>query len=397
MVGLPNTTAFMAITPSNRLQVVQTPIVGYVQELIETNPGTISLGQGVSHYGPPKSVVQAAAGAVRDGMHDRYGFVIGTEQLRSAVEQKLTEENRIDPGSAVVVTAGSNMAFFETVLAITDPGDEVILLRPYYFNHLMAAQMANCVPVVVATDDDFQPDIEAIEQAITPRTRAIVTISPNNPTGVVYSKEKLVKINTLCGERGIYHISDEAYEYFTYGGAQHYSPGSISGASGHTVSIYSFSKAFGMAGWRIGYAAMPPSLVPAVRKIQDTNLICAPLPIQVAATAALEVGAGYCRGFVGPMGTVRRLVLDSLQGLGSRVQMSSADGAFYVFAKLNTDLADTAILQRLIEDHGVAVIPGSTFGQSEGTYLRIAYGALLQETVEVAMDRLCTGLRSILE
>ncbi len=131
--------------------------MGYVQELIGKYPGTISLGQGVSHYGPPAAVAEAAASALRDGRHDRYGFVIGTTRLRSAIQQKLAEENRLDPGYQVVVTAGSNMAFFETILAISDPGDEIILLRPYYFNHQMAAQMANCVPVMVATDDDYQP------------------------------------------------------------------------------------------------------------------------------------------------------------------------------------------------------------------------------------------------
>ncbi len=176
----------------------------------------------------------------------------------------------------------------------------------------------------------------------------------------------------------------------------HYSPGATPGAAGHTVSIYSFSKAFGMAGWRVGYMAAPSDLVPAIRKIQDTNLICAPLPIQSAATAALEVGAGYCRGFVGPMDAVRCLVVQALRDLGGSVQVSRAEGAFYAFAKLNTDLADTIILLRLIKDYGVAVIPGSTFGQTKGTCLRIAYGALLKETVEAAMDRLCTGLRTIL-
>ena len=386
----------MTVSPSRRLQAVQTPIMGYVQELIEQHPGTVSLGQGVAHYGPPDAVAEAAVSALRDGKHDRYGFVVGMARLRTAIRRKLTRENTLDPGYEVVVTAGSNMAFFETILAITDPGDEIILLRPYYFNHLMAAQMANCVPVVVATNDDFQPDHSALAEAITPRTKAIVTISPNNPTGVVYPRETLEAINALCQDRDIYHISDEAYEYFTYGGATHYSPGTTPGAARHTVSIYSFSKAFGMAGWRIGYMAAPPDLVPAIRKIQDTNLICASLPIQSAAIAALDVGAGYCRDFVGSLDAVRCLVLESLQDLGSNVQASRAEGAFYVFTRLKTNLADITILRKLIQNHGVAIIPGSTFGQNQGTYLRIAYGSLLKETVEVAMDRLCAGLRAIL-
>ena len=386
----------MTISPARRLQVVQTPIMGFVQELIEKNPGTISLGQGVSHYGPPEEVLAAAANAAKSSNHFRYGYVKGTAELRGALREKLTRENALSPGYDIVVTAGSNMAFFEAILAITDPGDEIILLRPYYFNHEMGAQMASCVPVVVPCTDSFAPDLDAIERAVTPRTRAIVTISPNNPTGVVYSEEDLVAINRLCRDRGIYHISDEAYEYFTYDGARHYSPGATEGASGHTISLFSFSKAFGMAGWRLGYMAVAPELVPALRKIQDTNLICAPLPIQAAAVAALQVGSKYCMSFVRPMNEVRRLVLSALEGLGSRISVSRSLGAFYVFARLETELSDTLLLERLIERHRVAVIPGSTFGQTDGTYIRIAYGALQKETVEAAMDRLCEGLRSLI-
>ncbi len=386
----------MSISPARRLQVVQTPIMGFVQELIEKNPGTISLGQGVSHYGPPEQVLAAATRAAKSSDHFRYGYVKGTVELRGALREKLTRENALSPGYDIVVTAGSNMAFFEAILAMTDPGDEIILLRPFYFNHEMAAQMASCVPVVVSCTDGFAPDLDAIERAITPRTRAIVTISPNNPTGVVYSEEDLVAINRLCRDRGIYHISDEAYEYFTYNGARHYSPGATEGASRHTISLFSFSKAFGMAGWRLGYMAVPPELVPALRKIQDTNLICAPLPIQSAAVAALQVGSEYCMSFVRPMNEVRRLVLSALESLGSRISVSRSLGAFYVFARLETELSDTVLLERLIERHRVAVIPGSTFGQTDGTYIRIAYGALQKETVEAAMDRLCEGLRILI-
>ena len=152
-----------------------------------------------------------------------------------------------------------------------------------------------------------------------------------------------------------------------------------------------------MAGWRLGYMATPPELVPALRKIQDTNLICAPLPIQAAAEAALQVGSGYCLSFVRPMNDVRKLVLSALGTLGDRISASHSLGAFYVFARLETKLSDTVLLRRLIEQHRVAVIPGSTFGQSDGTYIRIAYGALQKETVEAAMDRLCEGLRSLIQ
>src|SRR6185503_2718408 len=126
-------------------------------------------------------------------------------------------------GNRVMVTAGGNLAFMNAVLAIADPGDEFILPTPYYFNHEMAVTMANCRPVLVATDASYQLDVAGLRAAITPRTRAIVTVSPNNPSGAVYPAETLRQVNRLCAEHRIHHISDEAYEHFTYDGASHFS------------------------------------------------------------------------------------------------------------------------------------------------------------------------------
>ncbi len=176
------------------------------------------------------------------------------------------------------------MAFFNAVLAIADPGDEIILLAPYYFNHEMALAMLNCRARVVPLDRDYQIDIEAVRGAVNEKTRAVVTISPNNPSGAVYPRAALTAINALCRERGLYHIHDEAYEYFIYDGAEHFSPGSLPGAGEHTISLYSLSKAYGFASWRIGYMVAPEPMFEAIRKAQDTILICPPVVSQYAAT-----------------------------------------------------------------------------------------------------------------
>src|SRR5688500_6656410 len=182
---------------SNRIQNVQSPMIPVVGEMIKRHPGTISLGQGVVHYGPPPSVNQAAAqAALEDPKVHRYALAFGVDPLLEAIRNKLETANQItiNNDSQLAVTAGSNMGFFEAVLAIADPGDEVILLSPFYFNHEMAIDIAGCRTVVVPTDDEYQPRVDAIEAAITPRTRAVVTISPNNPTGAVYPKETLTDI-----------------------------------------------------------------------------------------------------------------------------------------------------------------------------------------------------------
>ena len=135
-----------------------------------------------------------------------------------------------------MVTAGANMAFMHAVFAITEPGDEIILPVPFYFNHEMAIQMASCRAVRVATDDCYQLRIDALRSAITERTRAIVTVSPNNPSGAVFPESSLRDVNALCRERGIYHLADEVYEYFTYGSVRHVSAGSFSDAAAHTYN-----------------------------------------------------------------------------------------------------------------------------------------------------------------
>ena len=374
---------------------VQAPVMGQVADMIQRSPGTISLGQGVAHYGPPQVVVQRVQAFIETPRAHGYGYGIGREDLRAAFRHKLQSENRLEGDFEVVVTAGSNMAFFQSLLAITDPGDEVILLAPYYFNHEMAVGIADCKAVVVQLGADFIPDPEVIRAHITARTRAVVTVSPNNPTGVVYPPPLLRAISELCAAHGIYHISDEAYEYFVFDGTEHYSPGASPGASEHTISLYSLSKSYGMAGWRLGCMAIPAHLLPAVKKIQDTNVICAALSSQRAALAALEVGAAYCRGYLRGLDAVRTMVLKALTALDSRIQVAASHGAFYVFMNLDTRLDSVAVCARLIREHRVAVIPGSTFGHNKPS-LRIAYGNLEKDAVAEGMDRLCQGLRAIL-
>jgi len=292
----------------------------------------------------------------------------------------------------VVVTAGSNMGFLNAVLAIADPGDEIVLLAPYYFNHEMAIGIASCRAVVVSCDEAFQPRIDAIEAAISDRTRAVVTISPNNPTGVVYAPDSLRAINALCAQRGVYHISDEAYEYFLYDGAEHYSPGCSPHSRGHTISLYSLSKAYGFASWRIGYMVVPDELVAAVKKIQDTNLICAPVISQYAALGALEIGAQYCRGFLQGMSEIRALVLEKLRSLGPRIEVPCSQGAFYFMVRVRVALDAMQLAERLICEHGVAVVPGTTFGVLDSCVVRIAYGELQKTTIEKGMGRFVSGV-----
>jgi aspartate/methionine/tyrosine aminotransferase len=379
------------------MQAVQSPVIPIIGELSRSTPGTISLGQGVVSYGPPRESLVAAAEFGRTLDEHRYGPVEGLPTLLAAIADKLQRENRIDVtrGRRVVVTAGGNMAFMNAVLAITDPGDDVLLLTPFYFNHDMAIVMAGCRTLTAPTDASYQVNLDAIRDALTPRTRAIVTVSPNNPSGAVYDEATLRAVNALCRERGLYHINDEAYEYFTYDDVQHFSPGTLDEGREHTISLYSLSKAYGFASWRIGYMVIPEQLFESVNKIQDTNLICPPGISQAAALAALGVGAAYCRPQVETLAAVRKLVREELQAIADICEVPTSTGAFYYLLRVHTALDPFTLAERLIKEHRVAAIPGSAFGLTHGCYLRISYGALDKDSVAAGVSRLVTGLRAI--
>jgi aspartate/methionine/tyrosine aminotransferase len=385
---------------SRRLAAVQAPVIPIVGRWIAETPGTISLGQGVVSYQPPRQAIDAVR-KFGDALADhRYGPVEGLKPLVALIEQKLQRENGIvvtadgTQGSSVLVTAGGNQAFMNAVLAITDPGDEIIVPTPYYFNHEMAIVMAGARTVGMPTTSDYQLDLDAIERAITDRTRAVVTVSPNNPTGAVYPEADLRRVNELCRRRGLFHIHDEAYEYFAYG-AGVFSPGSIAGAAAHTISLFSLSKAYGMASWRIGYMVVPAALNDAIHKIQDTILICPPAASQHAAIAALRVGRAHAQQHIAGLDRTRQKIFDELRQLKSACEVPATEGAFYYLVRVHSTLDPMTLSERLIKEHKVATIPGSAFADSSPCSIRISYGALDADSVMEGLHRLVTGLQAL--
>ena len=386
---------------SRRIAAVDTPIIPTVAGLVRDHPGTISLGQGVVSYGPPAEAIARLPSLMSDVQLNKYQNVMGLPALVEGLTQKLARENHIQVGSdsSVMVTAGSNMAFLNCVLAVSDPGDEFIIPTPFYFNQEMAIRMCGCIPVCVPTRDDWSLDVDAIARAITPRTRAIITVSPNNPTGAVYDRATLEAVNRLCERHGIYHFSDEAYEYFTYEGQVHFSAGSLPGAGRHTLSFFSMSKNYGMASWRVGYVVYPAQLSEALNKVQDTNLICAPVASQLLALEALKLGQEWVQPKVQALARVRQDVHASLASLGDLIKFPQTAGAFYVLMKLpalglGTD--PMAFNRYMAQQHLVATIPGFAFGLKDtqaGNYQRLSYGALDPASVADGVSRFVNAVK----
>lgn len=382
---------------SRRIAAVQQPVIPTVGRWVRSTPGVISFGQGMVGYAPPPEAIEAARRFGNEATDHRYGPVEGLPELADALEAKLAAENNIHvkPGSRLVISAGSNMSFMNAIFAIVDTDDEVIIPAPFYFNHEMGVMIAGAKPVIVRTRPDYQLDLDAIADAITPRTRAIVTVSPNNPTGVVFPEGALREVNALCAGHGLFHIHDEAYEHFTYGSAKSFSPGSIDGAAAHTISMFSFSKGFGMASWRVGYMVAPDPLWDAINKIQDTELVCPPAVSQYAALAALKAGRAYPQASLPHLDRLRQRIFTALNREDVPCSAPAADGAFYFFARVRTTLSPMEVTERLIKEHKVAVMPGSAFGMSDGCYLRISYGMLGEATATEGLKRLTTGLKAL--
>ncbi len=396
--------------PAPRLEAVLSPVIPELASLVRQTPGTLSLAQGMVAWDPPPGVAIAVAEALAAGGPDlhRYGPLQGDPELLAAITAKLVSQNQLDlDGAALLVTAGSNMAFnaVAQVLAAGAPGEpsEVILPLPYYFNHVMAVQLAGAVPVPVQAGPI--PDPQRLAAAITPRTRAIVTVSPNNPSGVVIPAAVLAAINALCARHGLIHISDEAYEQFVYGDEPHWSAGSLPGSAAHTVSLHTLSKAYGLAGWRLGYMAVPAALLPALVKVQDTVLICPPRLSQHAARAALAAGPAWCIPRIAGLADRRRQLLAAVaeqqaRGLPVRL-LAEPDGAFYALLQVAAPQPFTAdtLMRRLVLEHRVAALSGESFGldgRGGAPVLRLSYGLLDAADLAEALDRLFSGLGRLL-
>jgi aspartate/methionine/tyrosine aminotransferase len=376
-------------------QIRQAPIINLLSQVSIPN-NVISLGQGIPFFNPPKEAVNAAKKTLAQPVGYQYTPDQGLLELREVIAEKIKREQQVDihPQKNVMVTSGANQAFMNIVLTLTSPGDEIIFFTPTYFNYVMATQLADCKPVFISTMESFQPDLTFLKEMISKKTKAIVTISPNNPTGAVYSKETLNAINNLCRDHHLYHISDEVYEYFLYDDAIHSCPLGFDHDLSHTISLFSLSKSFSLSGYRIGYIIFPAHLKDNLLKVQDTIGICAPAPMQAAAVNAIPLGAKYCQSFMNTLEKNRLLVKRMLSSIPF-VNLQWTKGAYYFFITVNSSYPSDMIAKRLIEEFGVIVLPGSIFDVQSASF-RISYGNLSEEEMNVAMKRLINGLQHII-
>jgi len=292
------------------------------------------------------------------------------------------------------VTAGANQGYTNIVLALLDAGDAALLFRPYYFNHLMALQMTGSANELVLPDSmpDLQPDLGALRAEIKARAagrgpplKMVTLVNPGNPTGVMIPGETLQAASELCAAHGIWLVVDNTYEHFQYEG--HTPHTCVEGD--HVINLFSFSKGYGMMGWRTGFIAHPASLGPALLKIQDTIVICPAVASQKVALGALQAGSPWVKENVAQLALQKALVLEALAPLGEGA-VQGGSGAIYLFVKLPGEVDDMETVRWLTERHKVCLIPGSACGMPG--HVRVCYANLSLERTREAAASLHAGM-----
>ena len=340
----------------------------------------------------PQHIKEAAVKAIRDGLTGGYSENSGLPQLREEIAEKLNRDNHVNTNAGqIIVTVGAIEGLAAAVMAVIDPGDEVILPTPTYSTHIRQVQMASGKPVLVPLieEEAFRLDIENIKKSITPKTRAVMFCTPSNPTGTVFPEQDLRKLAEIALEHDLQVITDEAYEYFTFDGQKHFSIASIPEMKENVISTYTFTKTYAMTGWRIGYLHTHEEMIPQITKAHIPFSICAPVVSQYAALAALEGAQDCIVEFRNHYLAARNLMCERLDRLDHVFEYHKPDGSYLMFPKILMEegLDSTAFCKRLLREARVSATPGIAFGPTGQSHLRLSF-CVPEEMINKAFDRM---------
>jgi aminotransferase len=343
-------------------------------------PGLINLGSGTPDFLPPQFVFDAMQKALSEGKI-QYTAWTGIPELRAAIVEKLKTENHIEATvDEIIVTSGAQEALMATFMALLDAGDEVLTPSPNYDEYTRDASIlgATLVPVPTTIETNFTITAAALEAAITPKTRALIVVTPNNPTGTVLPEQTLRDIAELAQRRNLLVISDEIYEYYTFGDHKHISMASLPGMKERTITINSFSKSFAMTGMRLGYIVAPTPLIEAMLPFHHAMMICANVITQYGGLAVLSQPRDWFKTHLAEYDRRRRLWLQTLDAIP--LPYSEPQGAYYVFIDIRpTGLTSAQFVARAREEARLVFQPGTIGGGAGEGFIR---GALTKGSPE---------------
>jgi aminotransferase len=354
--------------------------------------GGVNLAQGFPDFPAPAPLKEAAIRAIQADIN-QYAITWGAKPFRDALVAKTARFTGLsyDPETEVTVCCGSTECMVSTLLALVNPGEEVIVFEPFYENYGPDAILCGATPRFVRLrEPDWSFDPAELAAAFGNRTKAIVINTPNNPTGKVFTREELLQIAALCAQWNVVAVTDEIYEHILYDGAEHVTLAGLEGMRERTVTISGVSKTYGVTGWRIGYCLGPPEITGAIRKVHDFLTVGAPAPLQEAAAVALSLPDSYYMELAEGYARRRDMLVPALEAAGFRT--FAPRGAYYVMTDISSFgfESDVTFARHLVEDGGVAGVPGSSFyaDPASGRQRLRFHFARRRETLEKAAERL---------
>ncbi|WP_457576018.1 pyridoxal phosphate-dependent aminotransferase [Desulfomarina sp.] len=390
-----NRSSFRDFPVSRRVRAISPSATKEMADLAAGTGGCVSLGQGVPSFATPDHIIEAVTEVIhKDPGSGKYTLQSGMVQLRECIAGYLLREKNIsvDPENEICVTVGGMEALLTTIFAVIDPGDEIILPSPTYASYIEQILLAGGVPKFVPLTSDWDLDLSAIRQAVTPETRAVMLCNPGNPTGAVFPDDQTMELGRLAVECNFVIITDEAYDYILYSDETLTSLLSHEELREHVISVFSLSKKYALTGWRIGWVAADHRWMKQIMKVHDAATICAPTPSQFAALAALEGDQECVTTMRDALEQRRTLCCSRLDRLSDYFSYVPPKGAFYIMARyLFTDASSKEVATRLLREAKVITIPGGSFGPGGEGHLRLSFGGEPDEIME-AFDRLETWL-----
>ncbi len=368
-----------------------------IMRIATEDKDVISLGPGEPDFDTPKNIREATKRAIDKGL-THYSTTNGIKELREEISKKIEKQNGIkaDPEEEITVTTGSSEALFLAALVLIEPQDKIIVPNPGYINYIPLTDLMEGGPISLrlSHENNFDYDIEWIKKQVDDKTHVMIINSPANPTGKALKRKNLEEIADVVTEHNMIVFSDEAYESFVYGDAQHISLASLNGMHNRVMSFFTFSKTYAMAGYRIGYAAGPSEVIKAMNKLRLYSTLSSPVFVQEAALEALRGSQDEVEKMKKEYERRGKMLHRRLTEMGNWFICNEPEGAFYMFPSIKEfGMTSTHLAHMLLEKAKVLVVPGTEFGEYGEGYVRMSY-ATSYEKIQEAMDRIENWLRN---
>lgn len=387
-----------AATRIRRVQPPATLVAGEkARQMAAEGKDIIDLGQSSPHYVTPPHIIEAGVKALEGGMTN-ISSSRGLPEFRQAMAEKLRSYNslQVDPGSDVLVTPGSKMGLYQAVNAYVDRGDEVLIVEPNWVSFRQQVELSEGVPVTVplSEEEEYSLTYSVLEQHVSPRSKLVIINNPNNPTGRVYTRGELEDVSRFCREHDLLAICDETYEYFLYGSNRHITLASLPEMWERTLTSFTFTKAYAMAGWRLGCIIGPGQLLEPLSKINEHTASFVSPFVQMAGVEALQGPQDHLAQWREECDQLRTYLVDRLNRVPG-VNCPWPQGATFVFPRYSSNLTSTEMADLLVEEAGVTVTPGGGFGESGEGHFRIALMRSPADRVIEGAERIARTLENL--